>query len=301
MNLEDFDPASSKLSNFELSQADQWILDRFGRAAAEVNNCLESYKFNDAASTVYAFTWHEFCDWYVELTKDDLYGEDPQARLRVQTVLYTVLENLLRLLHPFIPFVTEEIWQALPGKRPVVTIMQATYPTEIDAKVETQVVKQMELVMEVVRAIRNIRGELEVAPGRKIAVSLDCRSQDSVSALEAGETYIRSLARVETLNIGVGIERPGQSSTQVAGDVEVLVPLAGVIDLAEEEARLLKEIAKVQKDLDFFKRKLSNEKFVANAPAEVLEKDRAKLVAAEDKIALLQQGLVRIQSFMAEA
>ncbi len=298
MNLEGFDPAASQLSDFELSLADQWILDRFGRAAVEVDHCLENYKFNDAASTLYSFTWHEFCDWYVELAKEDLYGDDPLAKRRAQTVLYAVLENLLRLLHPFIPFVTEEIWQALPGVRPAVTIMQAEYPVKIDAQVEPLAVARMELVMEVVRAIRNIRGELEIAPGRKIAVSLDCRSQESIAALTTGAVYIRSLARVETLDIGVGIERPGQSSTQVAGDVEVLVPLAGVIDLAEEESRLIKEIAKVQKDLDFFIRKLGNEKFVANAPAEVLEKDRAKLVGFQEKIAVLLQGLGRIREFM---
>ncbi len=299
MNLEDFDPASASLNDFQLSLADQWILDRFNRAATEVNNCLENYKFNDAASTLYSFTWHEFCDWYVELAKEDLYGEDPVAKRRAQTVLYALLENLLRLLHPIIPFVTEEIWQVLPGERSAVTIMQAAYPTGIEARIEPSAVGRMELVMEVVRAIRNIRGELDVAPGRKIAVSLDCRSTESVATLTAGQAYIRSLARVETLDIGVGIERPGQSSTQVAGDVEVLVPLAGLIDLAEEEGRLIKEIAKVQKDLDFFTKKLGNEKFVANAPPQVLEKDRAKLTGAQEKIAVLQQGLERIRGFMA--
>jgi valyl-tRNA synthetase len=300
MNLEDFDPDSSSLSDFELSLADQWILDRFGKAALEVNSCLENYKFNDAASALYSFTWHEFCDWYVELVKEDLYGDDPQAKQRSRTVLYSVLENLLRLLHPFIPFVTEEIWQALPGARPAATIMQAEYPSRIEARIEPSAVGRMELVMEVVRAIRNIRGELDVAPGRKIAVSLDCRSRESVETLAEGAAYIRSLARVEKLDIGVGVERPGQSSVQVAGDVEVLVPLAGLIDLAEEEGRLIKEIAKVQKDLDFFTRKLSNEKFVANAPAQVLEKDRAKLAGAQEKISLLREGLERIRGFMTE-
>ncbi|MCF6178854.1 MAG: class I tRNA ligase family protein, partial [Geopsychrobacter sp.] len=217
-----------------------------------------------------------------------------------QTVLYTVLEGLLRLLHPLTPFVTEEIWQVLPGQRPVATIMQAAYPTGGDVALDSSAVARMELVMEVVRAIRNIRGELDVAPGRKITVSLDCQSSESAAAVTEGEGYIRSLARVETLNAGVGIERPGQVATQVAGDVEVLIPLAGVIDLAEEETRLGKEIAKVQKDVDFFTRKLSNEKFVANAPAQVLEKDRAKLVAAEEKIEVLRQGLVRIRSFKTE-
>ncbi|WP_020675606.1 valine--tRNA ligase [Geopsychrobacter electrodiphilus] len=298
MNLEEFDPASSTLSDYELSLADQWIIDRFNRAAVEVDSCLANYKFNDAASALYSFTWHEFCDWYVELAKDSLYGDDQLAKRRVQLVLYTVLEGLLRLLHPFIPFVTEEIWQALPGVRSTETIMRATFPSCLNGQTNAEAVARMDLVMEVVKAIRNIRGELDVPPGRKIAVSLDCRSRQTAEAIIEGERYICSLARVESLIVGVGIERPAESATQVAGDVEVLIPLAGLIDLAEEKERLEKEIAKVQKDVDFFFAKLSNEKFIANAPPQVLEKDRAKLLSTQEKLKVLQQGLARICSLM---
>ncbi len=294
MNLEGFDPTASKLSDFELSQADQWILDRFAKTAETANKGLEEYKFNDVAGVLYSFTWHEFCDWYIELSKDDLYGDDPQAKLRAQTVLFTVLEGLLRLLHPLLPFVTEEIWQALPGKRPAVSIMQAEYPTGAYCAGDADAVERMELLMEVIRAIRNIRGELDVPPGKRIAVSLDCKSEQSVAAIEAGQAYIRSLARVDELQVAIGLEHPKQASTQVAGDVEVLIPLAGLINIAEEEARLDKEIKKVQKDVDFFTKKLSNEKFVSNAPSQVLEKDRGKLAAAEEKREILQQSLEKI-------
>ncbi len=246
------------------------------------------------ASTLYSFTWHEFCDWYVELSKQDLYGDDLQAKKRAQTVLFTVLEGLLRLLHPLLPFVTEEIWQALPGERSAVSIMQADYPTGSFCAVDSSAVERMELLMEVIRAIRNIRGELDVPPGKRIAVSLDCKSADSVLAIQAGQEYIKSLARVEDLKVAVGLEHPKQVSTQVAGDVEVLIPLAELINVAEEEARLQKEIKKVQKDVDFFAKKLSNEKFVTNAPPQVLEKDRAKLAAAEEKRTILQQSLEKI-------
>jgi len=296
MNLEDFDPATANLADLDLSQAEQWILDRFAKTAEEANRALAEYKFNDVAGCLYSFTWHEFCDWYVELSKDDLYGEDPVARKRAQTVLFTVLEGLLRLLHPLLPFVTEEIWQALPGERPCDSIMQTEYPTAAFRAVDGAAVERMELLMEVIRAIRNIRGELDLPPGKRIAVSLDCRSEASVTAIQAGETYIKSLARVETLNIAVALEHPKQAATQVAGDVEVLIPLAGLIDVEEEESRLLKEIGKVEKDVDFFTKKLGNEKFVANAPPQVLEKDRGKLQAAQEKQAILQQSLEKIQA-----
>ena len=296
MNLEDFDPQTADLAALELSQADQWILDRFATTAQEMNRALADYKFNDAAGCLYSFTWHEFCDWYVELSKDDLYGDDPQAKRRAQTVLFTVLEGLLRLLHPLLPFVTEEIWHALPGKRPTVSIMQADYPTGGFCTVDKKAVERMEVLMEVIRAIRNLRGELEVPPSKRIAVVLDCKSQASLDAITAGEAYLKSLARVDDLSAGIDMVHPKQTSTQVAGDVEVLIPLAGLINVEEEETRLQKEIAKVQKDVDFFNKKLSNEKFVANAPPQVLEKDRGKLQAAEEKLSILQQGLEKIRS-----
>ncbi len=294
MNLKDFEPAQVELTDLPLSPADQWILHRFTYAMEEVNQSLTKYKFNDAASILYSFTWHEFCDWYIELSKDNLYGDDAEARKVTQTVLYQVLEGLLRLLHPILPFVTEEIWHALPGDRGVDSIMQASYPTNAITVTDTAVVEDMERVMEVIRAIRNVRGELEVPPGKKIKVVLDCKSADVEQAMNVGKQYIHTLARVEELEVGVSVEHPAQASTQVAGDVEVLIPLADLINVAEEEARLGKEIDKVQKDVTFFTKKLSNEKFVANAPPQVLEKDRAKLGAAEEKLEILEQSLKKI-------
>ncbi len=148
--------------------------------------------------------------------------------------------------------------------------------------------------MAIVSAIRNVRGELDLPPGQKIKVLLDCKDVATVQTIRAGEAAISSLARVEELIVGVAIERPQDVATQVAGSVEVLIPLTGLIDLEEETTRLKKEIEKVQKDVDFFTRKLGNEKFVSNAPAAVLEKDRAKLLAAQQKCEILTQGLDKI-------
>ncbi len=227
MNLEDFDPAGIRLDELELSQADQWILYRYGVAAKGINKALRDYKFNDAAGLLYSFTWHEFCDWYVELSKDDLYGDDTAARQRAQAVLYTVLEGLLRMLHPIVPFVTEEIWHALPGERPAASIMMSEYPQSEIIPADEQVVADMDIVMDVIRAIRNVRGELDVPPGKKIKVVLDCKSEQAVAAIRSGQRYIHSLARVEELELGIGLERPKQASTQVAGEVDVLIPWLG--------------------------------------------------------------------------
>jgi valyl-tRNA synthetase len=296
LNLEDFDPDSVATSAAGLPAAEQWILHRYDVTARQINQALDDYKFNDAASILYAFTWHEFCDWYVELSKQPLYGDDPLARKQTQGVLFTVLEGLLRLLHPILPFVTEEIWQLLPGQRGVPSIMQAAYPLGSSLVVDRQAVADMEMVMGIVGAIRNVRGELDLSPGQKISVLLDCRDDAAVAVIRAGESAITRLARVENLVVGVGVARPADVATQVAGEVEVLIPLAGLIDLDEEEARLRKEIDKVQKDVDFFTTKLGNEKFVKNAPAAVLEKDRAKLAAATEKNEILKQSLEKILS-----
>ncbi len=296
MNLEGFDPSGIDLSAHELSDADRWILTRLEEASRQTNSALDDYKFNEAASTLYAFTWHNFCDWYIEMAKDDLYGDDPQAKLRVQSVLFTVLEQLLRLLHPIMPFITEEIWQVLPGQRPCESIMQADYPDGRGLPTDSVGAERMELVMDVIRAIRNIRGEMDVPPGKQVTALLDCKSEEACRILEEGAAAIRVLGKVGEMTIGQNIDRPEQSATQVAGEVEISLPLAGLVDIAEEEKRLQKEISKVQKDVDLFTKKLANEKFVANAPAHVLEKDRGKLKDAEEKIGVLQESLGKIQA-----
>jgi valyl-tRNA synthetase len=296
MNLEGFEPATTNLDSSMLTLAERWILTRLADAAKETRQALEEYKFNEAASVLYAFTWHEFCDWFIELSKDDLYGEDLARKTTAQTVLYTVLEQLLRLLHPFMPFITEEIWQALPGARPTVSIMSAPFSSVATLPVDPQGAARMELVMDVIKGIRNIRGEMNVPPGKRIAAVLECKTEDAADVLAAGEGYIKSLARVDSLVFGVSVERPAQAATQVAGEVEILLPLAGLIDLDEEQKRLEKEIAKVEKDVVMFSKKLSNESFLAKAPPEVLEKDQQKLADAQEKLAILQQSLDKIVS-----
>ncbi|MEZ4483346.1 MAG: valine--tRNA ligase [Syntrophotaleaceae bacterium] len=294
MNLEDFDSSAVDLATAELSLADQWILTRLGQVIAETEQALVDYKFNDAAGVLYAFTWHEFCDWYIELSKDALYGDDAQQRQITQAVLFAVLEQLLRLLHPFMPFVTEEIWQVLPGERPTTSIMLASYGAAGPLPVHPQGAVKMELIMEVIKGIRNIRGEMNVAPGKQIPAVLDCKSGESAAVVSEGEGYIRALAKLNELSFGVAVAHPEQAATQVAGEVEILLPLADLINLDEEKKRLQKEIGKVEKDVTMFSKKLENEAFLAKAPPEVLEKNRSKLQEAREKLAILQESLNKI-------
>jgi valyl-tRNA synthetase len=296
MNLEGFDPAAVDPAVLKLSNADRWILFRLNEAAASVDDALASFRFNEAASDLYRFTWSEFCDWYIELVKDDLYKGDAERQASAKYVLWLVLENLLRLLHPFMPFITEEIWQALPKSGAEESIMLAAFPTPREEWAAFgSAATEMELVMDVIKGIRNIRGEMEVPPSKQIAAILDCKSRESLTLMKRNEVYVMSLARLSDLAIGQGGERPAEASLQVAGDVEIIVPLRGLVDVEEEEKRLNKEIAKIEKDIEFLSKKLENPSFVERAPAEVVVKEREKIAEFANKKQLLEESLVKIQ------
>jgi valyl-tRNA synthetase len=295
MNLEGFDPAQVDPTRLELTNSDRWILYRLNEAAGETGVALEAFRFNDAASALYRFTWSEVCDWYIELIKDDLYRGEEDRKTTAKYVLWTVLEHLLRLLHPFMPFITEEIWQTLPGAKSTESIMTAEYPKPKPEWDFQAGAGEMELVMEVIRGIRNIRGEMEVPPSREIRAILICNSEESSRLLKRNEACIMSLARLSDLAIGSGLEKPADASVMLAGDVEIVVPLKGLVNVEEEEKRLLKEIAKIEKDIDFLAGKLQNPNFVEKAPADIVEKERKKLEEFENKVQVLQGSLEKIR------
>ena len=300
MNLNGFDPATTKIEGLPLSQGDRWILHRLNETARDTGKALEEYRYNEAAMGLYQFTWSEFCDWYLELSKKDLYGDDPERKQTTRYVLWYTLENLLRLLHPFMPFITEEIWQALPknrepgnGKRE--TIMYAPYPEYCEHLSFPEAADDMEKVMAVVSGIRNIRGEMEVPPGREIAVILSCGSQESLRLMKHSEGSIIGLVRISDLAIGQGIEKPEDASIQVAGDVQIYVPLKGLVDVAAEEERLLKEIGKIEKEIEMFSKKLESPAFVDRAPVEIVAKERQKLAEVNSKKLVLEESLDKIR------
>ncbi|KAB0669390.1 valine--tRNA ligase [Oryzomonas sagensis] len=294
MNLEGFDPDTLKLQELPLSEGDKWVLHRLNETARETGTALAEYRFNEAAMGLYQFTWSEFCDWYLELSKKDLYGDDPLRKKTARYVLWYTLEQLLRLLHPFMPFITEEIWQALPGTKGA-TIMLAPYPEPAPERSHPEAAANMERVMAVIGGIRNIRGEMEVPPAREISVILSCGSDESLRLMKHNEGAIVSLARVADLAMGQGIEKPEDASIQVAGDVQIFVPLKGLVDVEEEEKRLLKEIAKIEKEIDLFSKKLENPSFVERAPADVVAKEREKLAEVTDKKLVLEASLEKIR------
>ncbi|MFU8819059.1 MAG: valine--tRNA ligase [Desulfurivibrio sp.] len=252
----------------------QWILSRAGKVAAEVSRALDDYRFNDAASVAYQFVWKEFCDWYLEWIKPELYGEDQSAKERGRAVLLTVLEDILKILHPIIPFVTEEIWHALPGERS--SIMVEPFPTADPARENPTAEAAAELLMEVVGAIRNIRSENMLHPSALIKVNIICPDAAKAARLEQLGEALRGLTRADELTIMASGQRPKGAASQIIQELEIFVPLAGLVDVEAEGAKLEKEREKLDRELARIQGKLGNEKFLAKAPPEVVAKEQAK-------------------------
>jgi len=297
MNLED-DSVHSVVRREEESIADRWIRARLNRTVAEVIRGLDEYRFNDATAAVYQFVWHEFCDWYLELVKPVLYGKEDAVAIRAaRKTLSDVLRTSLKLLHPFMPFLTEEIWQTLVADGS--SIMVSEFPAPDEAASDPDAEREMALIMEVITRIRNIRGEMNIAPSQKLKATLAVPADDMQATLEKGRVYVMNLANLESLTITGETTEPKGAATAVAGPVQVYVFLAGVIDIAGEESRLQKELARVGKDLAFVSRKLANPEFLAKAAESVVGKERARARELGEKQAALEAARKRLAALAA--
>ncbi|MBO8168769.1 MAG: valine--tRNA ligase [Thermoanaerobacteraceae bacterium] len=274
--------------------ADRWIISRFNRTAKKVTQLLEKYELDEAARLLYDFIWSEFCDWYIELAKSRLYGEDLQGKRTAQHVLRTVLSDTMKLLHPFMPFITEEIWQKLnPGQE---TILLSRWPEGDVALIDADQERQMEIVMGVIKGIRNIRGEMNVAPGKKARVVLVAGSQQVRQVLEESKNYLDNLANAHPVEIHETLDNPPeQAATAVESGVEIFMPLKGLIDFDKEKARLEKELANLEKELARINKKLANPNFLERAPQEVVNKEKQKQEEYTAKKQALQARLQLIQ------
>ncbi len=274
---------------------DRWILSRLQAAIVDTRAALGAYRFNDAASTLYRFIWGEVCDWYLELIKPTLYGADEAAKALTRQTLLTVLDQSMRLLHPLMPFVTEEIWQALPTQRPTPSIMLAPYPQASDALRDGEAERRIGQMIEAVTAIRNIRAELGIPPSQALNVRVAANGAgDGVRAVEG---FICALAKVTSVELIGDGERPqGEPSAMVAGLGEFFVPLRGVVDPAAVRDRLNKDLSKVDKELSGVSAKLARPDFVEKAPADVVEKERQRAAALEERRATLQRHLAQLVS-----
>lgn len=280
----DWDPA-------QFSSADRWILSRLEQTTSDVLEAVGSYRFDLASQALHEFIWNEYCDWYLELSKPILWDEDnnPEAAQATRKVLLTVLERSLRLLHPFMPFLTEEIWQKLAPALGIAgdSIMLQPYPEFDASNVDAAAQSEIDWLKGIIVAIRNIRGEMDISPAKSISVFLRGGEEQGQNYLQSNLMYLQKLAKLENIEwLSAESEAPA-AATGLYGNVEVLVPLAGLIDVSAEQARLEKEIGKLEAGLKAVSGKLNNEKFVSNAPDAVVAKERQKkqeLQAASDAL-----------------
>ena len=282
MNLEGFDRSFTP-SEEDYTLADRWILSRYARTAQGVTENLDKFELGEAGRMIYEFIWNEFCDWYIELTKARLYDkEQERPRMTALYVLSHVLERTLRLLHPFMPFLTEEIWQKLPheGK----SIMVSQWPGDGDSFLDDAAEKHMTAIMETIKIVRNLRAEVGVAPGKHSELMLRFTDEGLRPVFESHEGYLKALAAADPVTfLSAGADKPENAMTGVVNGVEIYLPLKGLIDVEKETARMQKELDKLEKELSRLAGKLGNEGFLKKAPEQVVAAEREKLAGYEEK------------------
>lgn len=286
----------------DLNLADKWILSRLTYTIEQARKAIDAYRFNDFAHHLYQFTWHEFCDWYLEMSKLSLGGKLGNGAGKTRQVLLTVLEQVLLLLHPLMPFVTEEIWQALPDENGKKSIMIQPYPKVVEGWRQPQLEERVTYLTDVIRVIRNLRSETNIPPAKDVRVVVydgDRSAKNrkrTLDFLKSQEPYICSLARVGSMEYASRTAAlPKAAATAVVGTTEVFLPVSEAMNLQGEEVRLGKEIGKVESELSRSQRKLDNKEFLAKAKAEVIEKEKKKAGEFGDKIRILRTSLKRIQ------
>jgi valyl-tRNA synthetase len=298
MNTEGHDCGLS--GKIELNAADRWIVSRQQEVAAEVEAAFREYRFDLASQAIYSFIWHEYCDWYLELSKvvlTDTHSRPEQLRGTRRT-LVQVLETALRMLHPIMPFITEEVWQRvakLAGKTGA-TLMREPYPRPEKNLIDPGAAEEMRWAMAVITGVRNIRGEMDIPPAKPLPLLFQDGSQADKKYLEANRPYLATLARAESITwLDKGQEAP-ESATALIGHMKVLIPLGSLIDKQAELERLGKEMEKIEKDLSKARTKLSNPDFVARAPKNVVEQEQGRVQQFETALVNLRNQRAKVEA-----
>ncbi|QHD48728.1 valine--tRNA ligase [Vreelandella aquamarina] len=300
MNAEGEDCGTSG-EEVELSLADRWIISQLQKTEAQVTKAMDEYRFDHASQALYEFVWNEYCDWYLELSKPVLWDEaaSADAKRGTRRTLVRVLETILRLAHPMMPYISEEIWQRVAPLAGTyvgddASIMHQAWPEADESKIDEQATRDIEWLKGVIIAVRNIRAEMNIAPGKPLDVLLTKGQPEDAERLEQNRRFLAKLAKLESVTWLANPEDAPLSATQLVGDMEVLVPMADLIDKDAELARLAKEIEKQDKLIGGIKKKLGNEGFIAKAPDAVIEKERGKLAEFQSAKKLLEEQQAKI-------
>ncbi|OEF98316.1 valine--tRNA ligase [Desulfuribacillus alkaliarsenatis] len=288
MNLGDLQYEQVSLTG-DLKTSDKWILHRLNETVKNFDRLLTRYEFGEAGRVLYDFIWSDYCDWYIELAKLTLNAEDETAKANTKSVLCYVLDKILKLLHPYMPYITEEIWQHIPHEGKALVV--APFPEYSQQLVFTEAAEQMQVLMDTVRNVRNIRAEMNVPPSKKIALLIKPNTDNHKQIFESGKAYLQGLCNTESLDIDLELKTPEKAMTAVTSGAQIYLPLEGLIDKDKEIARLEKERQKLQAEVDRVQGKLNNEKFVAKAPAQVIDQERAKEADYKAKLQKVEERI----------
>ena len=295
MNLEGFDVTKVDKSRLKYELVDKWIFSRLNETAAAVAENLDKFLLDEAAKSVYEFLRGDFCDWYVEMAKIRLYNsEDADSKLTAQYVLWTVLEAGMRLLHPFMPYITEEIWQTIKAEGE--TVMLAQYPVADEKLIDKDVEKSFEYIKELISSLRNIRAEAGISPAKPAKVVIKSSDESELNTIKENYFFITKLGNLESIEYGKDMEKPAQSGFRVTGNSEVYMILKGLLDIEAEVKKLQAQLDKVAVELEKMNAKLSNEKFTSKAPAHILERDRRIQKEYQDKFDKLSENIRELQN-----
>lgn len=296
MNLEGFDVKSVNKDELKFELVDEWIFSRLNETTKEVHDCLDKFLLDDAAKAVYEFLRGDFCDWYVELAKVRLYNNEEsgkESKTTAQYVLWTVLEAGLKLLHPFMPFITEEIWQKIKVEGE--TIMLSQFPVVDEAQINPEVVNSFKYIQGVISSLRNIKAEMGISPAKEVKVVIKTSDENELKTLEDNYLFITKLAKIEEMTYGKDVTKPEQSGFRVTGNSEVYMILTGLLNVEAEIKKITEQIEKVQKDLDKVNAKLADERFTSKAPAHILEREKRIQKEYQDKMDKLTENLKNFQ------
>jgi len=299
MNLEDANLDLDKLPQDNLILIDKWILSRLEKTIKAVDHAFEEFKLNWAAKILYDFVWKDFCDWYIELIKPRLYDGSPDEKRTAQNVAGYVLKSILKLLHPFIPYITEDIFQQLIGSDGEAgrTIVLGPWPEISGEFADDELEDRLNRIQTAVNTIRNIRSELNVPPGKWADVHIRVDDKSLGAILVDYLDYYKGLARIQNANIGPDVKKPPMSASGVLPGAEIFIPLEGLIDIDSERKRLSKELDNLQNQLEKLSRKLANPDYLAHAPEDVVSKDRNRKVDFENRVEKLNQNLEQLMSW----
>jgi valyl-tRNA synthetase len=297
MRLNGAAPVLDSVNDSDLVLFDRWILSRMERTIQSIERALSEYRLSAAAKTLYSFVWDDYCSWYIELIKPDSPGE-PIREQSLNVATY-VLNQILRLLHPFVPFITEEVYQQLSQKAGTTdaTLTFGPWPRTDGKHIDDQLEESLQQIQEVVVTVRSVRSELNVPPGKKSDLHIKVNDEAFGKLLEKHITYFRSLAKVKDLHCGVDIKKPPLSASAVISGAEIFVPLAGLIDVDVEKSRLQKNLDNLKLQLEKTSKKLANADYLANAPKDVIEREKAKKEDYQERIQKLNGNLEQIMGW----